>query len=163
MSRPPGPWDYKALSEIWKLAANAQRRIYSNTKAPKRARVGEMIAALSAMYHCSGDPRFTAAVEAIKEGGFDKANAGTFKARERAEDQLYARRMHYLLARDKTMSIRIAAARVAVEFIVPGATFDAVVKRLARAYRLAKPIFDGQRGSRRVFRGLDKRRGTLNP
>jgi hypothetical protein len=62
------------------------------------------------------------------------------KRRKDSVDNVCVRRMHQLLERNKTLSVPGAATRVAVEFWISGPTFDAVVKRLKRAYQRARPI-----------------------
>jgi hypothetical protein len=62
------------------------------------------------------------------------------KSRKGSVDKVCVRRMHDLLERDKTLTVCLAGARVAVEFWISGPTFETVVKRLDRAYRRAKPI-----------------------
>jgi hypothetical protein len=134
--------DDKALRAAWDRVIPLQRRIYGDdsTKASRRARYGEMVAALEAMHSATGDARFVAAVEAMKEHGFDRQDAGTWKRRFDSTEKVCVRRMHELLSRNRARNARHAAGMVAVMFSIDGASFDAVRKRLERAYRRAKPI-----------------------
>jgi hypothetical protein len=142
MNPPPiALFDDKALRAAWERVIPLQRRIYGDdsTKASRRARYGEMVAALEAMHSATGDARFVAAIEAMKEHGFDRQDAGTWRRLDRTE-KVCVRRMHELLLRNRVRSVGHAAGMVAVMFSIDGASFDAVRKRLERAYVRAKPI-----------------------
>jgi hypothetical protein len=127
------------------VAAIRDIRIKVAQKKARRARYGEMIALLEDKHAVTGNPRFGAAMEAIKERGFGRQHAGTWRTRKKQDERVYVARMHDILEQKEAPSIRTAAARVAVEFWIPGASFEAIVKRLDRAYRRAKPILIGRR------------------
>ena len=135
------PFDREALRSAWKLATDMQRRIYAQQKKiRRRARSGATVADLQMMQAATGDPRFVAAIEAMKAHGFDRKDAGTWKRIFDGDQRLYVRRMHELLTRKRVRSVSDAAAIVAEMFCVGGQSFDAVVKKLERAYVRAKPI-----------------------
>ena len=97
------------------------------------------------MQAATGDTRFSAAIEAITEYGLDRQNAGTWRLQERHEERFCIYQMEHLLRRDASLSVRRAAARVAVMALVDGASFDAVVKRVERAYQTQCNSFDKSR------------------
>jgi hypothetical protein len=133
-----GPWDFEALRAAWERAIPMQRGIYRPQKKRRRARSGETIAALEDMYAATGDASFRAAVESMKKYGLDHQDAGTWRVRETRVETTCIARMHHLRKRDGTLSVRRAAAMAAVMFWVEGASFEAVVRRLERAYGRAK-------------------------
>ena len=152
--------DDKALRAAWERVIQLQRRIYGDdsTKASRRARYGEMVAALEAMLSATGDARFVAAIEAMKEHGFGRPDAGTWKRRLDRTEKVCVRQMHELLSRSWARNPRHAAAIIAVMFSIDGASFDAVRKRLERAYGRAKPTIPacfqrvGQKAPRLKYR-----------
>jgi hypothetical protein len=135
-------WSYETLRRRWEMTRHglpgvgSERTAYRSPEKVRRARGSEVIAALKEAFGATGDPRLVAAIEALKESGFDQPNAKTLQ-RFRAVpiEANCIRRIEQLRAREPRPSVRSAAARTAVEFHVEGATFDAVVRRLERAYR----------------------------
>ena len=87
------------------------------------------------MHAITGDARFTAAIAAMREHGFDRQTAATWRVRERQVETVCVARIDHLRKRDASLSMRLAAARVAVMFLVEGASFDTVVRRLSNAYK----------------------------
>jgi hypothetical protein len=74
-------------------------------------------------------------IDVLAKHGFDHADAGTWKRAPPVDPEtIYMRRMDQVMQRNGG-KLRSAAARVAVEYWVAGKSFDAVVKRLSRAYR----------------------------
>jgi hypothetical protein len=126
--------NYGALRAAWETAVPLQRRIYKECQKTRRARSGEIISALVDMRAITGDARFEAAIAAIREHGFDRQTAATWRVRERQVEAICVARIDHLRKRDASLSVRLAAARVAVMFCVEGASFNAVVRRLGQAY-----------------------------
>jgi len=127
-------------SKLWYKAALKAASAEAATR--NRPSVPEVMAMLQDMHVASGDQAFAEAVNAIKKHGFDRANAGTWKnAQEKifGETRTCVARMEWLIERKKVPSVRQAAAQVAVEYSIAGASFNAVVKRLEGAYRRRKP------------------------
>jgi hypothetical protein len=125
-----GARDYKALRAAWENFIVVKEHGQLATKTITQA---ERLA------YTDGPP----ATRALRPPVFRDVRTWRRKSAERRKDsvdRVCVRRIHDLLERDKTLSVRVAAARVAVEFWVSGPSFDAVVKRLERAYRRAKPI-----------------------
>jgi hypothetical protein len=83
-------------------------------------------------------PELLAAAGAVRDGRAWRR--GSNKAAKDAADITCARRMHELMARGKARSIPHAAMIAAVTFAISGPTFDSVWRRLAKAYRRAKPL-----------------------
>jgi hypothetical protein len=128
---------YAQLRKRWEAVCGNRRRemeadIYRRERL-RRPSGPATVAALRGMLAQTGDDRFSAAIEAIIEHGLDQQDAGTSKRMLGIEDA-YVRRMLMLTSAHR-LSIRNAAARVAVEYWVAGESFYAVVKRLERAYR----------------------------
>jgi hypothetical protein len=127
-------WDYETLWRRWERTRCAEQGAYRRPTKTRRARGGEVVNALKEAFGAAGDPRFAAAIEALKEHGLDRPDAKTFqRIRWRPLEFNSIRRMEQLL-RVPDRSRRIAAARTAVEFHIEAASFDAVVRRLDRAY-----------------------------
>ena len=128
-------WDYETLRRRWERTRVAEQGAYRRPEKTRRARGGEVVNALKEAIGATGDPRFAAAIKALKEHGLDRPDAKTFqRARWRPIEYNCLRRMEQLL-RVPARSTRVAAARTAVEFHVEALSFDAVVRRLERAYR----------------------------
>jgi hypothetical protein len=127
-------WDYTTLQRRWERALRLVRGAACRPTKTRRARAGEVVNALKDAFGATGDPRFIAAIAALKEHGLDRPDAKTFqRVRWRPIEYNSIRRMEQLL-RVPDRSRRIAAARTAVEFHIEAASFDAVVRRLDRAY-----------------------------
>jgi hypothetical protein len=131
---------YAQMRERWKNSQKAQHAIYAKVAPTKRPSGPEIVAALKDIYAASGDRRVAEAIDAIQELGFDRANAGTWK---RAHAKIFGPTNETVVERMRRLvkhgaSVRHAAARIAVEFLVPGKHFDAVVQRLTGIYRQAR-------------------------
>ncbi len=122
-------------SRLWYTAV--VKAAHTDAATVNRPSVPKVMAMLQDMHVASGDQIFAEALNAIKKHGFDRANAGTWKkAQEKifGETHNYVARMEWLIGRRK-VSVSQAAAQVAVEYSIAGASFNAVVKRLQGAYR----------------------------
>ena len=125
---------YEQLRERWERIQVAEQLIYRRDKKISPARVRSVVAFLKGLRDhkdASGrliDPRFDDMARTIER--FDGSSRPAYM---RHVDTVCVARIEQLM-RNKT-SVRIAAARTAVEFAVPGQSFDAVVKRLERAHR----------------------------
>jgi hypothetical protein len=132
----PSPY-YPVLQDRWERVCGIRMlKQEAGFYPPRRRRASgaSLITALTAMQAKTGDSRFGAAIEAIKEHKLDQQDAGTWKNVAHAE-MACVRRMLALVNGKGRLSSRHAAARVAAEYAVQGKSFDAVVKRLERAYR----------------------------
>jgi hypothetical protein len=127
-----GPLDYSTLRAAWESSVIVKEhgRLVAKTitQAERRAYRDDLSSARPARFR---DDR-----------SWRRASA---KSRKDSVDRVCVRRMRYLLERNETRSVPVAAARVAVEFWISGPSFEAVVRRLSRAYH-------------RAFKGLDEAR-----
>jgi hypothetical protein len=133
--KPPAYFD--ALRKRWERVCgeqvlNREARFYPRRR--RRASGAAIITALTAMQAKTGDSRFGSAIDAIKEHKLDRQDAGTWKNAAEAEMACVGRMLALVNGKGR-LSSRQAAARVAAEYAVQGKSFDAVVKRLERAYR----------------------------
>jgi hypothetical protein len=126
---------YHALRKAWEAAIPRQRRIYKEPQKARRARSGEIISGLEDMRAITGDARFADAIAAMREHGFDRQTAATWRVRERQVATVCVARIDHLRKRDASLSMRLAAAKVAAMFWVEGTSFDTVVRRLSDAYK----------------------------
>jgi hypothetical protein len=125
-------WDYETFRLRWQRTHHFACRVPAKTR---RARSGEVVYWLKWAIGLTGDPRFAAAIEATKEHKLDRLNSKTLqRVVWRPIERTCIRRMQQLL-RVQTRSMRWAAARTANEFHIEAQSFDAVVRRLERAYR----------------------------
>lgn len=128
---------YDVLQARWERVHAREGEVYVRTKKMRQARGSETIATLKVWYAATGDIAFREAIEAAQKRGFDRQNSSTLKrARDMAHgynEEVSLAMMVRLLRRGRTL--RSAAARTAVAYSVPGNSFDAVVKKLERAYR----------------------------
>ena len=159
------PYDFAAFQAAWENVAlvNENGRIVS-----KNLRQMEQLIASRAAATTTKRTRYRAAVADLTH----KANAGdvvsirslaamnklgdgrTWKRKSmqagiESANRVCVNRMHELLERNKARSVRHAAATVAVVFSISGPSFAAVVKRLDRAYRRAKPLLISMRCTNR--------------
>jgi hypothetical protein len=126
---------YTQLGERWERIRAAEQLIYRRDKKISRARVRSVVAFLKGLRDHKDalgrliDPRFDDMARTTEH--FDRSSRPAYM---RHVDTVCVARIEQL-TRNGTTSVRIAAARTAVEFCVPGQSFDAVVKRLERAHR----------------------------
>jgi hypothetical protein len=125
------PSRYAEMRALWEAAHVAEQRAYRPL--PKGVRFSELIEGLRRLAEASGDdPVLVAALaklEAFRRS--EKAEAKTYQT-------TYLPRMETLIRPTPIrpgMSVREAAAEVAVAWWIPGLSFDAVTKRLEREYR----------------------------
>lgn len=134
---------YEALRRRWETVCGSRLRVAEQhlyRQRPRRRPSGPAtLAALADMQAKSGDRRFGAAIEAVRQHGFHRQDAGTWRSVADVEHAYVSRML--ILCEVKGHSVRGAAASVAVEYWVAGKTFAAVVKKLERAYRRrTKPV-----------------------
>ena len=130
---------YKDLQARWERVRAAENDAYRKEPAARLARGPETAATLSAMYEATNNPAYAEAFKAMQEDGFGEGGSSWkwTPLREKNADAVYLDRMHWLIERQRH-SLRHAAALVAVDFFIPGKTFNAVVKQLETAYRKAE-------------------------
>jgi hypothetical protein len=139
---------YEDLKLAWQRGNAAQQAVYNrDAKAPPEATIGtlKMWGALS------GDFRFSAAIKAAKEFGYDQQRKSPALPDPKP---VYAARIEFL--RGRGLSERMAAARAAVEYAVPANGFEAAVKQMTRAY---KRWLDESVSDRVQPQGAAKKRG----
>jgi hypothetical protein len=145
------PYDPAALRAKWNSLATAERGAAKRPEAPNKAslypRPGtakrQSVALLKKIEQAGVREARLASELLAAAGGVRDGRAwlrGSSKAAKDAADITCARRMHELMSRGKARSIPHAAMIVATTFAISGPTFDAVIKRLDRAYRRAKPL-----------------------
>jgi hypothetical protein len=128
----PAKARYAELCAQWEAVHAAEQHAYRPL--PKGIRLPEVIEGLRQLAEATGDPVLTAAlakVEAydIERRRWEEVEAETYKT-------VYLPRMEQLVRRG--VSVREAAAEIAVAWWIPGLSFEAVTKRLERMYRKAK-------------------------
>jgi hypothetical protein len=127
---------YAQWRERWEKAHAAELLIYRADKKISAAKIRGVVAFLKSVRGHKdkrgrlSDPRFNNMAQVIEGFHLDRSSRAAYY---RHVDTVCAIRIEQLV-RNRT-PIRIAAARAAVEFCVPGQSFDAVVKRLERAHR----------------------------
>jgi hypothetical protein len=125
------------LEQRWQRVVNQRTRKREQVvyrRETRRASGPKIIAALKDMASATGDPRFTAAVQAIKEHRYDRQHAGTWRQIKRiAAEVAYARAMETLIW--KGWPERKAAGQVAIDFMIAGANLKSVVATLVHVYR----------------------------
>jgi hypothetical protein len=132
-----GTTEGATIVTILALAFLAERDARASPKA-RLPRGREMVAGLRTLYAATGDRAFADALAAIERHGLEKLDAGALK-RARAktfgthEAVTYFPRMKQLVERG--LSVRHAAALVAVTWSIEGASFQAVTKSLSTGYR----------------------------
>jgi hypothetical protein len=151
------PYAFAALQAAWEkvVLVNENGRIVSKNmrqmeqliasrgppaKKPKRTSYRAKVADLT-LKAKAGDAASIRSLAAMKKLGDGRAwKRKSAQAGIESANSVCVNRMHELLERNKARSIRHAAATVAVVFSISGPSFAAVVKRLDRAYRCAKPL-----------------------
>jgi hypothetical protein len=123
---------YEALRVLWERSRAAERLAYSisggKTRRVRSVRTREITAAMRAMHDLTRDAGYDHALRVIKQYGLSPERAITDHVMK-----LCVARMWRLVGSGR--SLRVAAAQAAVEFHVPGRSFDGLVKRLERAWR----------------------------
>ena len=133
-----GRLTYADLKEHWERTRAFEERNYRKQEKVRRASAREVIAALDAYYAVTGEAAFRDAAQLIGQHGLDKQDAGTFK---RAITKRFGDPVKIAVVwmderiRRQHLSLRRAAALAAVQFAVPGNSFEGVVERLETAYR----------------------------
>jgi hypothetical protein len=134
----------------WRKLRDARRRSVAGQKA-RILRGREFIRTLELAADATGDPRFTAALEAAKHFGFDKElHRNLARAQEEMfgrTDEMYLVQIEFLHSRGKLefdpddgverrhkLSIREACEAVVAESGLPGHSFAHVVGRLRQLY-----------------------------
>jgi hypothetical protein len=126
---------YKDLKARWDRVRAAEAHAYRRAPKPRLPREQEIAAGLDALYAATGNADYASAFEALQKDGSNRRRSWKWTPlREKNADAVYLDRMHWLVQQQRH-SQRHAAALVAVEFFIPGKTFDAVVNRLELAYR----------------------------
>jgi hypothetical protein len=133
---------YEVLQARWESVHAREGEIYVRTKKMRQARGSETIATLKVWYAATRDIAFRKAIEAAQKLRFDRQNSSTLKrARDMAhgyDEKVFLAMMVRLLQSGRAPSLRSAAAQATVAYSVAGNSFDAVVKKLERAYRRSK-------------------------
>ncbi len=147
---------YGALRGRWQRVHEMEKAAYRRPPKLERIRSSKVVAELKERYAITRDPRFLDAAMAVQE--LDERNPDWRRARVDANMSTCVARMDHLLRRDKTLSIRSAAAHVAVEFFIHADNFDAAVKKLYRAYQAGQQNSTVSRKGRGV-KNLSRNRG----
>jgi hypothetical protein len=136
------------LQARWQRGQKNERGAYRVEPKRKRGRATETAAALDAMFHATGNKAYAAAFQAMQDDGFIRLKAGTNgavsiesvrgswkwqSACDKQAEAIYLAHMDQLVR--KWNDRQYAAARTAVDFFIPGASFDAVMTRLENSYR----------------------------
>lgn len=121
--------DYDTWRERWERVHLAERLADRPAMKVSRARVRRTVIDLRAIYKASGDRRLEAMANVVY-GFAPRTNRDYTKAAK----LVYMARMRQIL-RNNSRTVHNAAAQVAVEFAVPGQSFDAAVKKLERAWQ----------------------------
>jgi hypothetical protein len=131
------PAYFPELQARWERGRALETAAYAEEEKPRLGRTTEVAATLVAMYRATGRGIYAEAHRAMMFDGFldDDGACGRFAPWwEKQAEATYIERMKFLVERDADRSVRHAAARTAAEYLVPGKNFEAVVKRLERAY-----------------------------
>jgi hypothetical protein len=139
---------YAAFCRRWEAHRFAEQSDFRKPGAEIK-RVGEVVATLRVLYEETRNPCYNDAVRDIEERGIGRgAKLAWRRAFARHVKDVCLARMAHLLRKakedadedagenaDEAPPVRVAAARTAAEFHVPGRSFDGVVKRIERAWR----------------------------